>query len=121
MSDLLSLPLPTDSADNSGTPFRTRPRYVRAWRWMPEFAEGKLQWERGSVRMLEVPTDPLSADRGEWLHPSGVITPDNGNPSYVYTRAGREFPANGDVIVLHEDDTRSVYKPAAFIQEFEPI
>ena len=117
MSDLLSLPLPHDGeSTNDGTPFVTRPKYVRAWRWTPEFNEqGNIIAEKGSIR----PADPREGE--EWRHPSGVITPDNGNPSWCVTRAGIERPANGDIIVVHEDGTRSIYKPATFLQEYEPV
>lgn len=122
MSGLLSLPLPHDGPadENAGTAFVTRPKYVRAWRWSPEFADGRLRAEPGSYRVRENLDDEYGPTRDEWCHPSGVITPDNGNPSHVLTRIGREHPANGDVIVQHEDGTRGVYKPAAFIEEYEP-
>ena len=104
---------------NLGATFRTKPKHVRAWRWRPEFREGAIIHEPGMVRLLDG-EGAAAVDMGSWLHPCGVITPDNGNPSHVWTRAGLTRPRIGDVIIKHADGTREVMSAERFVQEYEP-
>jgi hypothetical protein len=82
---------------------------VRAWRWAPKFNDGEMQPDEGSAR------DEANSC---WLHPSGVSTPDNGNPSYVTTSKGVERPKIGDFIVLKADGTRAVMSAEAFAEAY---
>jgi hypothetical protein len=103
------------SAD--GATFRKRVERVQAWRWQPQYNEGAIVQEPGMKRLQ---LDP-GVDACAWLHPSGAIIPDNGNPAYVWARNGQMVrPCNGDVIIKHADGTRTVMSPDQFVQEYEP-
>lgn len=104
---------------NLGATFRERTKHVRAWRWAPQFKDGAIVREDGMARLVDG-EGAHAVDMGAWLHPSGVIIPDNGNPAYVWARVGQIRPAIGDVIIKHADGMRTVMSPAQFVQEYEP-
>ncbi len=96
-----------------GAPFRKRVQIVRAWRWSPQFHEGSIVHEPGMVRL-----DPVEGEA--WVHPSGVVIPDNGNPAHVLQGSARLGVKLGDVVIQHADGTREVMSAERFVQEYEP-